>query len=172
MKSVDGQGLVGEAIHEIERIYRRLLLTRYTNGGLPGTDSDTSITPRDALLPDHRERRVGIWGSPIMFQWSMKSLCVGQGINGTNQTTKAAVECNDEGTKTRKHYTRTILSDVASVYSFLPLQHTNDGSSLRFSIQSCGVLVPVREKGGVDILSSRRGEVVEKTREDDTPNWL
>ncbi len=97
-----------------------------------------------------------------MVQWSMKSPYVGQGISGMNQPTKTAVECNDEGTKTRKHYTRTILSDVASVYSFLPLQHTDDGSSLRISIRSCGVLVPVREKGGVDVLSPRLGE-------DDTP---
>ncbi len=89
----NAQGLAGEAIHEIERIYRRLLLTRYTNVKLPGTDSDTDIAPRDALLPDRRERRVGIWRSPIMVQWSMKSPYVGQGINGIDQTTKAAVEC-------------------------------------------------------------------------------
>ncbi len=108
-------------------------------------------------------------GCRDLVQWSMKLPYVGQGISGINQTTKAAVECNDEGTKTRKHYTRTISSDVASVYSFLPLQHTNDGSSLRFSIRSCGVLVPVREKGGADVLSPRRGEVVKKTGEDDTP---
>ncbi len=166
----NAQGLVGKAIHEIEQIYHQLLPTGYTNVRLPGMGSDTSIAPRDALLPDCRERRVGIWRSPIVVQWSMKSQYVGQGINEMNQMTKVAVECNDEGMKTCKHnYTRTILSDIASVYSFLPLQHTNSGSSLRFFIRSYGVLVQVREKGGVDVLSPHRGEVMKKTGEDDTP---
>ncbi len=77
--------------------------------------------------------------------------------------------------KTRKHYNRTILSDPTRRHRlFLPssLQHAHDGSSLQFSrIPRC-IGVSPRYLGGKEG-SSRRGEVVKKTGEDDTSKpWL